>query len=125
MGFELTGNVTFKDFLDHLKADTAVDIAKAQEKVSQEPETLNPEDEFTHEELTAFLTLDDLLKKAKEYGFKQSDIVTAAKIYHHQPNIHRLTTAQIEDLDKRMALKVQKKQNEPVKKTVNAKEIMA
>lgn len=106
VGFELTGSVTFKDFLDHLRAETGGDLAKAKAKVAAQPATLRMEDEFAAEELTAPMTIEDLLAKAKGYGFKQSDIVTAAKVYHRQPNIYRLTAAQIEDLDQRMSAKM-------------------
>jgi hypothetical protein len=60
------------------------------------------------------LTVDDLIAKAVAHGFKQSDIVTAAKIYHQQPNIYHLTTEQINDLDRRMTAKLEKLQEASV-----------
>jgi hypothetical protein len=55
------------------------------------------------------LTLEDLIAKAEANGFKQSDIVTAARVYHNQPNIHRLTPEQIDDLDRRISAKIAKR----------------
>jgi hypothetical protein len=107
VGFEFTGSVTFKDFLDHLQATTKSDLERAKARVQAEPETLRLEDELSDEELNPPMTLQDLLDKATSHGFKQSDIVTAAKLYHNQPNIHRLTGAQIEDLDRRMTTKIE------------------
>ncbi len=58
------------------------------------------------------MTVDDLVKKAEMNGFKRADIVTGAKIYHNQPNIHHLTDEQIEDLDRRMTARVEKTKTE-------------
>lgn len=109
VGFEMTGNVTFKDFLDHLKAETGADIEKAKIKASLVSETLSLHDEFSEEELNPRMTLEELITKAQGLGFKQSDIVTAARVYCNQPNIHRLTPDQIEDLSRRMTSKVEKR----------------
>jgi hypothetical protein len=54
------------------------------------------------------MTLAELLDKATRHGFKQADIVTAARVYHNQPNIYRLTPEQIADLDRRMMAKIEK-----------------
>jgi hypothetical protein len=54
------------------------------------------------------LTIDDLIKKAIDNGFKQADIVTGAKIYHDQTNIYHLTAEQIADLDRRITARIEK-----------------
>lgn len=108
VGFELTGNVTFKDFLEHLRAETGGDLPMDKAKPSDVPETLSIKDEFSEDDLKPHMTIDDLIAKAIANGFKQSDIVTTARIYHNQPNIHRLTVAQIEDLDRRLTAKIEK-----------------
>jgi hypothetical protein len=109
VGYEMTGDVTFGDFLNHLKKETEKDISASNQKGAAELAQLEPEDEFTEEEMSSSFTIDDLLTKAQGYGFKTSDIVTAAKVYHNQPNIHRLTVDQLMDLEKRMAAKVEKR----------------
>src|ERR687883_349648 len=45
------------------------------------------------------MTVQELIAKAERLGFKLADIVTGAKLYHNQPNIHRLTPEQVADLD--------------------------
>jgi len=107
VGFELTGPVTFKDFLNHLQVETGTDIKQAQKKAEAAPETLKLENEFDDADLNPGLTLDQLLEKAQSNGFKTSDIVTAARLYHNQTNIHRLSPEQIEDLDRRMSAKIE------------------
>ena len=110
LGFEMTGNVSFKDFLDHLVQHSGSTLpvnAPAPLEVAEmlsEPLQLVP----------PRLTIDDLLAKAATHGFRQSDIVTAAKIYHQQPNIYHLTPAQVADLDRRMSAKIEKLQEETV-----------
>jgi hypothetical protein len=111
VGFEMTGNVTFKDFLDHLRTETAGELPLEKPKASTVPETLSMASEFSEEDLKPHMTIDDLVAKAEANGFKQSDIVTTAKVYHNQPNIHRLTVAQIEDLDRRLTAKIEKRNN--------------
>ncbi len=110
VGFELTGNVTFNDFLSKLRDETggqAIPIAKEREAV---PETLAaPEPE---EPAEPEFTIHDLLDKAERHGFKQNDIVTAARLYHNQPNIYKLTPEQVLDLDHRMSVKIEKKNAE-------------
>ena len=54
------------------------------------------------------LTVEDLLGKAEEYGFKANEIVTAARLYCNQPNIYKLTSAQIQDLDRRMTERMER-----------------
>ncbi len=110
LGFEMTGNVTFKDFLDHLVKHSGSQLpvnAPAPLAVAEmlpAPLRIVP----------PRLTIDDLIAKAVAHGFKQSDIVTAAKIYHQQSNIYHLTTDQVADLDRRMSAKIEKLQEETV-----------
>jgi hypothetical protein len=54
------------------------------------------------------ITIHELIAKAEQNGFKQADIVTAAKLYHQQPNIYRLSSEQVADLDRRMTAKIEK-----------------
>lgn len=105
LGFEMTGDVAFKDFLDHQirfsGADLAVNAAKETEMESFLPEPIaaaaKPE-----------MTIQQLIEKAERHGFKKADIVTAARVYHQQPNVFRLSTEQIADLDRRMTIKIEK-----------------
>lgn len=106
VGFELTGAVSFKDFLDRLHQENGADLKASSAKAAEVAPTLA---EFTEEELNAEITLEDLIRKAVDNGFKQSDIVTAARVYHNQTNIHRLTPAQIADLDQRISAKIAKR----------------
>jgi hypothetical protein len=109
VGQEFTGNVSFKDFLDHLARETQDSplsvhkpIALNVSEVLEEPKPTWITDDV------APLSIHDLIAKAQENGFKQTDIVNASRIYHNQPNIFRLTPAQIEDLDHRMSAKIAK-----------------
>jgi hypothetical protein len=52
-------------------------------------------------------TLDDLLAKANQYNLKVSDIVTAAKYYHNQPELSRLAPDQVSDLYKRLVSRME------------------
>ena len=52
--------------------------------------------------------MEDLLAKAVANGFKQSDVVTASKLYHQQANIYHLTSEQLGDLDRRLSAKIEK-----------------
>jgi hypothetical protein len=105
VGFELTGNVTFNDFLTILRAETGAEIAVSPklekvEPILPEPTPVAP----AH----AGPTIHDLLEKAEKNGFKQNDLVTAARMYHNQPNIFKLTPAEIEDLDLRMSTRIER-----------------
>jgi hypothetical protein len=106
LGFEMTGDVTFKDFLDHLIRQSESDLPVVDPKPLDIPETLPTLEEI----LTAppEITIHDLIAKAERNGFKQSDIVTAAKLYHQQQNIYRLSPEQVADLDRRMTAKIDK-----------------
>ncbi|MBX2987170.1 MAG: hypothetical protein KF802_04665 [Bdellovibrionaceae bacterium] len=108
VGFELTGDVVFKDFLSHLAAFSGADVSASRAKAEKESPTLPPEPAaFSDEELSDDLLLDELIAKATANGFKPSDLVTAARVYHNQPNIHWLTADQIRDLDRRLTTKIQ------------------
>jgi len=113
VGFEMTGNIGFKDFLDHMKAENALELAFDKPAKSDVPEFIEENTPLSIAPQT--MTVDDLIKKAEENGFKQADIVTGAKIYHNQPNIYHLTGEQIVDLDRRMSARMAKTQSEPKK----------
>jgi hypothetical protein len=106
LGFEMAGDVTFKDFLDHLIRQSESDLPVIDPKPLDIPETLPTLEKI----LTAppEITIHDLIAKAERNGFKQSDIVTAAKLYHQQQNIYRLSPEQVADLDRRMTAKIDK-----------------
>jgi hypothetical protein len=106
VGFELTGNVGFKDFLEHMKAEQALQLAFETPAKSDVPEFI--EDKTPVSIAPQEMTIDDLIKKAEASGFKQADIVTGARIYHNQPNIYHLTAEQIADLDQRMSARIAK-----------------
>ncbi len=107
VGFELTGNVTFKDFLDHMTREHGTELPLEAPKPSPVPEVL--EEKTTPISLVApQMTVQELVTKAERLGFKQADVVTGAKVYHNQPNIYRLTPEQIADLDRRMTARAEK-----------------
>ena len=106
VGFEMTGNVGFKDFLEYMKAEQALELAFDAPVKSDVPEFI--EDKTPVSIAPKTMTVEDLIKKAETNGFKQADIVTGAKIYHNQSNIYHLTAEQIADLDQRMAARVAK-----------------
>ncbi|CAA9392232.1 MAG: hypothetical protein AVDCRST_MAG74-1170 [uncultured Pyrinomonadaceae bacterium] len=109
VGFEMTGNTGFKDFLEHMKGEQALELAFEQPKKSDVPEFI--EDKTPVSIAPQTMTIEDLIKKAEANGFKQADIVTGARIYHNQPNIYHLTAEQIADLDERMTARVAKTNN--------------
>jgi hypothetical protein len=109
VGFEMIGDAVFQDFLDHLKSETPTDF-----KFERVPETLA---ERPVAPAKALMTVEDLVAKAEKHGFKESDIVTVARVYHNQPNIYRLTSDQVEDLDRRLQARLDK---EKPKKTAKA-----
>jgi hypothetical protein len=127
VGFEMTGNVTFKDFLDHMKREHGTDLPMEAPKPQTVPEVL----EEKHQPISLVpqtMTIQELIAKAEKLGFKQADIVTGAKVYHSQPNIYRLTPEQIADLDRRITARVEKmnasqgEDNAPLKKEASAGE---
>lgn len=106
VGFEMTGDVTFKDFLDYMRGEQALELAfekPAKSNVAEFIEEKQPLSLVKNE-----MTIEDLIKKAEANGFKQADIVTGAKIYHNQSNIYHLTVEQIADLDRRMTARIEK-----------------
>jgi hypothetical protein len=106
LGFEMTGDVTFKDFLDHLVRHSGSDLPVEAPKPSAVPEMLAAQEDS--EPAKPPLTIQQLIEKAEQYGFTKADIVTAARVYHQQPNIFRLSPEQIADLDERMQAKIEK-----------------
>jgi len=106
VGFEMTGNVGFKDFLEYMKGEQALELAFEKPAKSDVPEFI--EDKTPISIAPQGLTIEELIKKAEANGFKQADIVTGAKIYHNQPNIFHLTAEQIADLDRRITARIEK-----------------
>ena len=106
VGFEMTGNIGFKDFLDHIRGEQALELAFETPAESKVPEFIEERKPLTL--VQNEMTIEDLIKKAEASGFKQSDIVTGARVYHNQPNIYHLTTEQILDLDKRITARIEK-----------------
>src|SRR5215210_1615776 len=106
VGFEMTGNVGFKDFLEYMKGEQALELAFEQPAKSNVPEFIEEKTPLSIVQNT--MTIEDLIKKAVDNGFKQADIVTGAKIYHNQSNIYHLTTDQIADLDRRISARIEK-----------------
>lgn len=107
VGMEFTGDVKFKDFLDHMRREHGEELPMRAPKALNVPETL----EEKPQPLTLVqpqMTVQELIAKAERLGFKQADVVTGAKIYHQQPNIHHLTPEQIADLDRRMTARAEK-----------------
>jgi hypothetical protein len=106
VGFEMTGNVSFKDFLDHMRGEQALELAFETPAKSSVPEFIEEKQPISI--APQALTIEDLIKKAEDNGFKQADIVTGARIYHNQPNIYHLTAEQILDLDRRISARIEK-----------------
>lgn len=107
VGFELVGNVSFKDFLDHMKKESGSELPMDAPKPITVPITLE-EKPAAFSVVAPTITVKDLIDKAVKHGFKQADVVTAARVYHNQPNIYHLTTEQILDLDRRMTARIEK-----------------
>ena len=106
VGFEMTGNIGFKDFLDHMRGEEALNLAFENPAPSAVPEFI--EDKSPISIAPPQMTIDDLVAKAEANGFKRADIVTGAKVYHNQPNIYHLNAEQIADLDRRITAKIEK-----------------
>src|SRR3982750_2988596 len=109
VGFEMTGDVTFKDFLDHMRRATGDQLPIEAPQPSSVPEVL----EKKPSPLSLVpppMTIQELIDKAERHGFKRSDLLTAAKLYHNQHNIYRLTSDEIADLDRRMTARIEKMQ---------------
>lgn len=107
LGFELTGNVTFRDFLDHLIRFSGSDLPVDAPKPLSVPEMFAAPEAVP---VPPQMTIHRLVEKAEKLGFKKADIVTAARVYHQQSNIFRLSQKQITDLDQRMTTKIEKAQ---------------
>ena len=110
VGFEMTGNIGFKDFLEYMKGEQALELAFEKPAKSDVPEFI--EDKTPISIAPNVMTIEDLIKKAEENGFKQADIVTGAKVYHNQPNVYHLTDEQILDLDRRMTARIERTQTQ-------------
>jgi len=107
VGFELTGAITFTDFINHMKRESGTDLPMETPLAASVPETL--EEKPSPLSLVApTLTVQELIAKAERHGFKVADIVTGAKLYHNQTNIYRLTSEQITDLDRRISARIEK-----------------
>ncbi|MDQ3908476.1 MAG: hypothetical protein M3268_09040 [Acidobacteriota bacterium] len=107
VGFELTGEVTFSDFINHMKRESGTELPMEAPLPVGVPETI----EEKPQPLTLVqpqMTVQDLIAKATKHGFKEADIVTGAKVYHNQPNIYRLTPEQIADIDRRLTARIEK-----------------
>ena len=107
VGFELTGDVTFKDFIGHMQGMQGTELPLEAPKSSPVPEIIE-EKPAQLSVVQPQLTVQELVAKAEKLGFKQSDVVTGAKVYHNQPNIYRLSAEQLADLDRRMTARAEK-----------------
>ena len=128
VGFELTGDVTFKDFLDQMKRESGDEIEREAARIPEAPKVL----EEKPSPLTLVqpqMTVQELVAKAERLGFKQADVVTGARIYHNQSNIYHLTPEQVADLDQRMTARAERMKNtqsaETASKQVTATEASA
>ena len=106
VGFEMTGNIGFRDFLEHMKGEQALELAFDKPAKTSVPEFIEEKTPLTL--VKNEMTVEDLIKKAEDNGFKKADVVTGAKIYHNQPNIYHLTAEQIADLDQRISARIEK-----------------
>lgn len=106
VGFEMTGNVGFKDFLEVMKGGKAENLAFDKPKKLEVDEFIEDKKPLTL--VKNEMTIEQLIENAEKNGFKKADVVTGARIYHNQPNIYHLTNEQIIDLDKRMTARVEK-----------------
>lgn len=103
VGFELVGDATFQDFLDQLKRENPVEPPPVGDV---KPYLVEEEKE---EETAPLMSVAELIQKAEAHGFKSSDIVRAARVYHAQTNVQRLTAEQVLDLDRRLSAKIEKR----------------
>ena len=107
VGYELTGDVSFKDFIEHMTRVSGSELPLAAPRPSAVPEVLE-EKPSPLQLVPPPMTIQELIAKAERHGFKVADIVTGAKLYHNQPNIHRLTPDQIADLDRRITARIER-----------------
>ncbi len=110
VGFEMTGNVSFNDFLEVMKGGKTENLAFDKPKKLEVEEFIAEKPPLTL--VKNAMTIEELIEKAEKNGFKKADVVTGARIYHDQPNIYHLTNEQIADLDKRMSARVEKEQTQ-------------
>ncbi|MDQ3803580.1 MAG: hypothetical protein M3416_07105 [Acidobacteriota bacterium] len=106
VGFELTGSVTFRDFLAHMISEHGEELPVEKPKPSAVPEVIEEKQPLTL--VQPQMTVQELVTKAERLGFKQADVVTGARVYHNQPNIYRLTPEQVADLDRRMTARAER-----------------
>lgn len=106
VGFEMTGNIGFKDFLTQMKGETASELTFDKPKKLEVEEFIEEKKPLTL--VKNAMTIDELIERAEKKGFKKADVVTGARIYHNQTNIYHLTNEQIIDLDQRMTARVEK-----------------
>jgi hypothetical protein len=106
VGFEMTGSVTFSDFLEHMKREHGTDLPVEAPKPAAVPETIEEKQPLTL--VQTQMTVQELVAKAERLGFRQADVVTGARVYHNQPNIYRLTPEQVADLDRRMTARAER-----------------
>ncbi|MCU0237803.1 MAG: ATP-binding protein [Pyrinomonadaceae bacterium] len=106
VGFEMTGNITFKDFLDKMSGENPNNMSFEKPKAMEVPEFIEPTNVIEMKPKT--MSVDELIAKAESNGFKKADIITGARIYHNQPNIYHLSAEQVADLDKRMSARIEK-----------------
>jgi hypothetical protein len=112
VGFEMIGEITFRDFIDHMKRESGNDLPMEAPKPATVPEVLE-EKPSPLSLVQPAMTIQELIAKAEKHGFKQADIVTGAKVYHNQPNIYRLTPEQVTDLDRRITARIEKMKTDP------------
>jgi hypothetical protein len=106
-------NPTFADFMTRLGeaplSDSAPEVPELLEDPTP-PTLLRP----------AGPTLDDLVVKANEYGLGRADLVVAARAYHQQSDLDRLSEEQVGDLYRRLVARMEAA--EPVAAAVTAPE---
>src|SRR5437763_7979908 len=79
VGFELTGEITFKDFLNHMKREHGEDLPMEAPKPQTVPELL----EETPSPMSIAppqMTVQELIAKAEKLGVKQSDMVKGEEV---------------------------------------------
>jgi hypothetical protein len=107
VGFELTGDVTFADFIRHMQTEHGTDLPVEAPRAAAVPETIEEKPQPLSL-VPPQITVQELVAKAVRHGFKEADIVTVSKLYHNQPNIYRLAPEQVADLDRRLTARIEK-----------------
>jgi hypothetical protein len=124
VGFEMIGDITFRNFLDHMKREAGTDLPLEAPAPQTVPEVL----EEKPSRLTVVppsMTIQELIEKAEGHGFKVADLVTGARVYHNQSNIYRLTPEQVADLDRRITARVERLKMAQGESTSNTKRTQA